>query len=105
MAAMEQASPLRRKLFAWAVSVGREAAAAKLAGKPLGGFLRCKHALAEKLVFQKLRGRLGGRMRLFVSGAAPLARHLAEFFYAVGLPHLRGVRPHRDLSGGFVQYA
>ena len=86
MAAMEQASPLRRKLFAWAVSVGREAAAAKLAGKPLGGFLRCKHALAEKLVFQKLRGRLGGRMRLFVSGAAPLASHLAEFFYAVGLP-------------------
>lgn len=86
MAAMEQAPPLRRKLFEWAVSVGREASPAKLAGKPLGGLLRWKLLLAEKLVFKKLRGRLGGRMRLFVSGAAPLARHLAEFFYAVGLP-------------------
>ena len=86
MAAMEQAPPLRRKLFNWAVSVGKEASPARLAGKPVGGLLRWKLLLAEKLVFQKLRGRLGGRMRLFVSGAAPLARHLAEFFYAVGLP-------------------
>ena len=86
MAAMEQAPALRRKLFEWAVSVGKEAAPAKLAGKPVGGLLGLKLALADKLVLQKLRGRLGGRMRLFVSGAAPLARHLAEFFYAVGLP-------------------
>ncbi len=86
MAAMEQAPPLRRKMFEWAVSVGKEATPAKLAGKSPGGGLRWKLLLAEKLVFKKLRGRLGGRMRLFVSGAAPLARHLAEFFYAVGLP-------------------
>lgn len=86
MAAMGAASPVRRNLFEWAVSVGRQATPVKLSGRPLGGALRCKHLLAEKLVFKKLRGRLGGRMRLFLSGAAPLARHLAEFFHAVGLP-------------------
>ena len=86
MAAMEDAPPLRRKVFEWAVAVGREATPAKLAGEPLSGPLRWKCLLADKLVFEKLRGRLGGRMRMFISGAAPLARHLAEFFYAIGLP-------------------
>ncbi len=86
MAAMEDASPLKRKLFDWAVAVGKEATPTKLAGQPLSGALRWKYLLADKLVFEKLRGRLGGRMRMFISGAAPLARHLAEFFYAIGLP-------------------
>jgi long-chain acyl-CoA synthetase len=86
MAAMEDASPARRKIFEWAVAVGNEAAPAKLAGKPLGGALRWKYLVADALVFKKLRARLGGRMRMFISGAAPLARHLAEFFYAIGLP-------------------
>jgi len=86
MAAMEDAPPLRRKIFEWAVAVGREGTPAKLAGEPLSGPLRWKYLLADKLVFEKLRGRLGGRMRMFISGAAPLARHLAEFFYAIGLP-------------------
>src|SRR5690606_24334745 len=42
--------------------------------------------LADRLVFKKLRARLGGRFRNFFSGAAPLARHLAEFFYNIGIP-------------------
>lgn len=90
MAAMEQAPAVRRFLFDWAVGIGHAANPYKLAGKPLPGLLRIRHGLADKLVFQKLRGRLGGRVRMFISGAAPLARHLAEFFYALGLPIYEG---------------
>ncbi len=86
MAAMAQAPALRRKIFHWAVAVGKAATPYRLAGEPPPGLLGFQHRLADKLVFQKLRGRLGGQIRMFVSGAAPLARHLAEFFYALGLP-------------------
>ncbi len=86
MAAMAAAPPIRQKIFHWAVSKGKAAMPYRLAGKPLPLVLGIQHALAEKLVFAKLRGRLGGRIRLFISGAAPLAQHLAEFFYALGLP-------------------
>ena len=90
MAAMAQASPVKRTLFNWSVGVGKEALPYRVAGKSLPGLLAIKHAIADKLVFQKLRGRLGGRIRMLISGAAPLARHLAEFFYALGLPIYEG---------------
>ena len=90
MAAMAEAPAIRRKIFHWAVGVGKAASPYRLAGKPLPGLLGLKFGLAEKLVFQKLRGRLGGRIRILISGAAPLARHLAEFFYALGLPICEG---------------
>ena len=90
MAAMAEAPAIRRKIFYWAVGVGKAATPYRLAGKPLPGLLGLKFGLAEKLVFQKLRGRLGGRIRILISGAAPLARHLAEFFYALGLPICEG---------------
>lgn len=90
MAAMAQAPSVRRGLFNWAVSVGHAATPYRLAGRPMPAFLAFKHAIADKLVFQKLRGRLGGRIRMLISGAAPLAQHLAEFFYALGLPICEG---------------
>lgn len=90
MAAMAQAPAIRRGLFNWSVAAGLAANPYRVAGKPLPFPLSMKHAIAEKLVFGKLRGRLGGRIRMFVSGAAPLARHLAEFFYALGLPIYEG---------------
>ena len=86
MAAIAQAPAVRQKIFHWAVGVGKAATPYRVAGKPLPVLLGIKHGLADKLVFHKLRGRLGGRIRFFISGAAPLARHLAEFFYALGLP-------------------
>ena len=86
MAAMANAPAIRRKLFHWALGVGKASAPYRLQGKPVPGLLGVKHGLADKIVFSKLRGRLGGRVRFFVSGAAPLAKHLAEFFYALGLP-------------------
>ena len=90
MAAMAEAPAIRRGLFNWAVNAGRAATPYRFAGKPLPFLLAIKHAIADKLVFSKLRARLGGRMRLFVSGAAPLATHLAEFFHALGIPIYEG---------------
>ena len=72
------------------VNTGRAATPYRIAGKSLPFPLAIKHAVADKLVFSKLRARLGGRMRLFVSGAAPLAMHLAEFFHALGIPIYEG---------------
>jgi len=82
--------PLRQKIFRWAMEVGRAVFKAKVERRqpPLG--LRLKHALAEKLVFAKIKARTGGRLRIFVSGGAPLSREINEFFGAVGLQILEG---------------
>ena len=88
MTAIATASPVRRRLFEWALGVGKEHLPYRLEKRPAPFGLRFRHFFADRLVFSKLRGRLGGRFRLFVSGAAPLARHLAEFFAIVGVPVL-----------------
>jgi long-chain acyl-CoA synthetase len=80
----------RRKIFFWALKVGRQYGARKLAGQPIPAGLRFKRAIAHKLVFSKVIARTGGRVRFFVSGAAPLSKEIAEFFYALGLVVLEG---------------
>ena len=77
--------PLRQKLFHWAVGVGKQTLPYRLDRVPLPLALRLRHLVADRLVLSKLRGRLGGRIRYFISGAAPLAKHLGEFFFAVGI--------------------
>jgi long-chain acyl-CoA synthetase len=90
LAAVEASPPLRQKLFAWARHVGsrRLAYQQRGAGVPLG--LRLQHAVADRLVFAKLRERLGGRIRFMISGGAPLSRPIAEFFHSAGLKILEG---------------
>jgi long-chain acyl-CoA synthetase len=83
-------SAVRRKIFFWAVKVGRQYGALKLAGKPIPAGLSLKRSVAHKLVFSKIIARTGGRVRFFVSGAAPLSREIMEFFYALGLVVLEG---------------
>ncbi len=82
--------PLRRKIFFWALKVGKAYGAAKLDGKPISGGLRFRQSIAAKLVFSKIVAKTGGRIRLFVSGGAPLSKDIAEFFYAIGLVILEG---------------
>ncbi|MCX6570165.1 MAG: long-chain fatty acid--CoA ligase [Candidatus Aminicenantes bacterium] len=85
------ASPaVRRKIFFWALKVGKAYGAAKLAGKPVSGGLRFRRSIAAKLVFSKIIAKTGGRIRFFVSGGAPLSKDIAEFFYAMGLVILEG---------------
>ncbi|MBE3112517.1 MAG: long-chain fatty acid--CoA ligase [Acidobacteria bacterium] len=81
---------LRRKIFFWALKVGKAYGAAKLAGKPISGGLRFRRSIAAKLVFSKIIAKTGGRIRFFVSGGAPLSKDIAEFFYAMGLVILEG---------------
>ena len=85
-AELERKPPAVRKLFAWAVSVGRRVTELELAGKRVPRRLRLQRAIADKLVFQRVRAAFGGRVRYFVTGAAPIARAILEFFWAAGLP-------------------
>jgi long-chain acyl-CoA synthetase len=88
--AVRDAPPLRRRLFAWAMRVGTEAAGARMAGRRPGPLLAARHAVADRLVLSKLRARTGGRIRFFVSGGAALPPEIARFFWAAGLPVLEG---------------
>src|SRR5262249_41654987 len=84
------AGGIKYQLFLWARVVADHAATARLAGKSLGPSLAIQNAIAQRLVFSKLRARLGGHMRYFVSGGAPLAPEINKFFYAANLYILEG---------------
>jgi long-chain acyl-CoA synthetase len=80
----------RRTLFHWGVKVAHARARAEGGGGASGGFLALETALAERLVFAKIRENVGGRLWGLVSGSAPLPMHVAEFFYGIGLPITEG---------------
>ena len=83
------ASPLQRKVFHWALHVGRRYAKAQRLGL-VSSFLRARHRIADKLVYRKLKARVGGRIRFFVSGGAALAKEFGEFFEALGIKIIEG---------------
>jgi long-chain acyl-CoA synthetase len=82
--------PLKRKIFFWATKVGREYGQKTLKGDPVPKALQFKRNVAHKLVFSKIIEKTGGRVKFFVSGAAPLSKDIAELFYAMGLVVLEG---------------
>jgi long-chain acyl-CoA synthetase len=92
----------KAKIFNWALATGKQKVAREQAGKPVGALLKAKHALAEKLVFSKLQTRLGGRLRVLVSGSAPLSREIAEFFAAANLPIMEGYGLTETSAANFV---
>jgi long-chain acyl-CoA synthetase len=89
MEAVEQGSPLKKKLFRWAIDTGQRYVSEKLDGR-LSFATKRKRALADTLVFRKLKARTGGRIRFFVSGGAPLSPEINRFFNAAGLMILEG---------------
>lgn len=85
-----QASPLRQRLFRWALRVGGVCGAAARAGARPPLAARIGYPLADRLVLSRVRERTGGRLRLVLSGGAPLPVPVAEFLFAVGIPVLEG---------------
>jgi long-chain acyl-CoA synthetase len=75
-----------RALFRWASDVGRRKIRAEIADEPVGLRLRWKYAVADRLVFRKVRAAFGGRVREFLTGAAPIPMDVLEFFWAAGMP-------------------
>jgi long-chain acyl-CoA synthetase len=86
---VESGPETKKKIFYWALGIGREYALQSKAGR-VNPLLKAKHLVADRLVYSKLRERTGGRMRFFVSGGAALAREFGEFFEAVGLTIIEG---------------
>ncbi len=95
---VQKGSAVKRRLFNWAVAVGRRFREAEDRGRvPFA--LSLEHSVADGLVFKKIRAATGGRMELFVSTGAPLAKELAVFFHAVGITIIE-VWGMTELSGG-----
>jgi long-chain acyl-CoA synthetase len=89
MKQMDASSPVKKKIFNWGLRVGHAYSAARRR-ESIGIGLRLRHAVADRLVFSKLREKTGGKMRFFVSGGAALGKEFGEFFDAVGLTILEG---------------
>jgi len=87
---VEAGPPLRQRIFRWALALGRAKYANHVAGRPNSAWLRLQLAIADRLVFHKIKARTGGRVRYFVSGGAPLSQEIGEFFYAMGMLILEG---------------
>jgi long-chain acyl-CoA synthetase len=83
-------SSLKKKIFFWALGVGKTCGELTLRKQPIPASLERRRRIAHRLVFSKILEKTGGRVRFFVSGGAPLARDIAEFFYALGIVILEG---------------
>jgi long-chain acyl-CoA synthetase len=85
---MEQGSKntgIKRKIFDWAIGVANRAAPWRCGVKSASPGLKLQWALADKLVYSKIRAGTGGKLRIVFSGGAPLSKNLAEFFWSVGV--------------------
>ncbi|MEX1274736.1 MAG: long-chain fatty acid--CoA ligase [Bacteroidota bacterium] len=89
MKQVDSSPALRRKIFQWGLSVGKQYAQALRSGS-VSPALKAQHVLADKLVYHKLKKRTGGRIRFFVSGGAALPQALGEFFEAMGIIIIEG---------------
>ena len=87
---IERSSGAKRAIGRWALRIGGRTSRLRRAGRPLPMLLRLREKLADRLVFAKVRERLGGRLRLGVSGAAPLGIDVLEFFHSLGMLVIEG---------------
>jgi long-chain acyl-CoA synthetase len=98
----KQGSPIKQKIFQWAIATGKEGSVLRQQGKQPGGLLALKLRLAERLVFSKIKATFGGRVHYFISGSAPLSREIAEFFHACGILILEGYGLTETSAASFV---
>jgi long-chain acyl-CoA synthetase len=90
VAKFEEETGVRRKLIDWALDVGYRVSKLRQAKQPVPRALLARHKLADKLVYGKVKARLGGRLRVANAGGAPLSRDIAEFFHALDILILEG---------------
>jgi long-chain acyl-CoA synthetase len=76
---------LAAKIFLWSLNIGEQCRKTKEENKSIGFILSLKHRLAEKLVFSKIKAKLGGKLKLLVSGGGALPQHVGEFFGNIGI--------------------
>jgi long-chain acyl-CoA synthetase len=89
-AEVKKKSAAARKMFHGAVGLGAEASRLREEGRAVPGAMRALLRVADGLVYSKIRKRLGGRIRIAASGAAPLGKELARFYSAIGMPLIEG---------------
>jgi long-chain acyl-CoA synthetase len=87
---LEAASGPRRRLADWAFAVGGRVSALRRQRKPVPWSLALQHRLADRLVYSKVKERFGGRLRIGISGGAPLAKEIGAFFHALDILILEG---------------
>jgi long-chain acyl-CoA synthetase len=86
----DAATGVKRRIIDWALGVGRRASEVRQRGEELPRGLAARHRIADRLVYSKVKERLGGRIRLGVSGGAPLAQEIAEFFHVLDVLIVEG---------------
>jgi long-chain acyl-CoA synthetase len=96
------AGGLKLRIFRWSMAQGYAVSKLRQAGEEPWGLLSLKHAIADRLVFSKLRNTFGGQIRFFISGGAPLSRDIAEFFHAAGIHILEGYGLTESCAASFV---
>jgi long-chain acyl-CoA synthetase len=90
VAKFDEATGVKRRLIDWALPVGRRVSVLRQQRESPPPLLALQHRIADKLVYSKVKARLGGRLRAAVSGGAPLAKEIAEYFHALDILILEG---------------
>jgi long-chain acyl-CoA synthetase len=100
--ATQQQGGIKARLFDRAFAVGLDVDRRRRAGQNIGPAMSLQYKLFDRLVFSKVRQAFGGRIRFFISGAAPLNREIAEWFHAAGLLILEGYGLTETAGAGFI---
>ncbi|MBD0329721.1 MAG: long-chain fatty acid--CoA ligase [Thermoleophilia bacterium] len=99
VAQFDAATGVKRRLIDWALAVGRRVSALRREDRAVPRGLAFQHRLADRLVYSKVKARLGGRLRYGISGAAPIAAQILEFFHALDILVLEGYGLTESSSG------
>jgi long-chain acyl-CoA synthetase len=83
-------SPVKQAIFSWALETASKFESARAVKQPINFLLALQHSLADRFVFQTIREKTGGRLRLAVSGGAPLSAVVGEFFAQIGIAIIEG---------------
>lgn len=101
---IETGPGIKKRLFHWALNIGKASLPFRLSKKNLPFFLNMKYRVAKFLVFNRLAGKLGGRLRIGITAAAPLSPVIIEFFNALGIPIYEGYGMTETFAPAIISY-